>query len=616
MHPLKVVQPTGLAEIVEARLRGAGSPWRDLLVALSIAVLVGCGGSSSGGSDDDDDVDDDETVDEQELSAVTGNATKGPLVDADVTVFMLDTADDTLRGEEVATGITNEQAVIEVELEEDLEGLLLVEVNANADTTDLTTGQAPVLSRLSTVTEAQDWLEGQPVYATPLSHLAVEIAIRNIGGEDVGRAQTRSALARAQTAVRETMGFGLLVDAEGEPIDLFSTAPVLTNDAVDDETRQRTLRYRKASEAVAAVMAELSGSTEAADIEAMFDTIIDDLSTGRIDDDDLAGDLETTDPEGLPIPNDPDGRTVAETRDIVNEEREQVGADSEDVEDLEADDDEPSQAAQRDSGLTTEDLAGGVTELTLAVAPDGGGEVSTRDGDQVDTSTYEVGVDDTVTVTAAAAEDFAFVRWTDNGEQVSTSEAFRFTVQEDGHDLTAEFSGGLSLMADPSDGGLPSGEGQFEPGEAVTVEANPHEGFSFDAWVERQDGMFVTPSVADDVEDAEAESFTFEMPTEPLVLFALYDFTAATVNEVEYGSIEREGTFSDGEDVTLTAVPNPGFVFLEWRNADDQSFVSDDAELTFEFSEGDEFIAVFEAEPTTAVWDDFEWDDGSTWAGD
>lgn len=527
MHPENENQPAGLSGA-----RGVGAQWWRapgwaLPVALGLAVLAGCGGSSSGGGGSNDDSGDDAASAE----TVEGNATKGPLANADVTVFRLDPTADDLRGEQVATGDTDDQARIRAELPGDADGLVVVAVQANDGTTDLTTGEAPVLSRLSSVTDAGDWLDGEPVYATPLSHMAVEIAARNVP-DDAGRGRTGSALARAQEAVRATVGFGLLEDADGEPIDLFATAPILTDDATDAEDRRRTLRYRKASEAVAAVMAEIAGSSEAGDIQALFDDVIEDLSSGRIDDDDVGSQLESTDPESLPIPNEPDGRTIAETRDIVNEEREAVGT-SDDGNELTADDDEPAEPAQRDSGLTSEDLAGAIVELTLSASPAAGGSPATSDGDPLDDGIFEVGVGDT-----------------------------------------------------------------------VTVEANPSSGYALDAWV---DESLVEQSVD--------EAFSVEVPDEPFELTAQYVVTAAEPDDTEAGSVEVDGTFEDGEEVTVTAVPSSGYTFVEWQDADGNQ-VSTDAEHTFTYEDGDQLTAVFELDGEVAVWGDFAWDDGSVWAAE
>jgi len=577
---------------------------KPLTVLLCLLFITAC--SSSDG-------DSTPTEDPTDTQTVAGNATKGPLANADVTVFELDTGSEDLLGTEIASGVTDSQAKIAVDLPVDTEGLLVVRVTANEDTTDLTTGQPPVLSRLSTIAEASEWLAGQPVYATPLSHMAVQITASNIGGDgDISNAQIRSSLARAQRVVRNTVGFGLLDDATDEngPIDLFRTAPVLTNDAVDASARLRTLRYRKASEAIAAVIANISGSTETTVIETLFDSLTDDLADGRVDDTDLANSLETAQPESLPIPNAPDNQTVGDTLTIINTERTAVGVDNDEVENLASADDEISQSGTADSGLTSTDIAGEVAEVSLEAAPGGAGDLALTGGEATEPFVFEVGVDDEITVTASATEGFAFSRWTESGVQQSLQSSYTFTV-EGNTALVAEFAASLGIQADPPTGGSPSaGQGFFDPGSSVTLAANAAPGFEFFAWVDvngERPGVF-----------AENENLltpaTFTMPDTPLNLIAVYEFIALAEPDTEQGEVTR--TFDENGNVFLTATPQAGFVFAQWVDQDGvilgtqrEDFQVDLAGLDAESVITAEFV---EAPAQTAAWGQFNWGE-ATW---
>ena len=606
MHPEMKVNATILRPHGDAAYGQSFSLFKSLMVLLCLLFVTAC----SGGSSDGGQAIEDEPTDVQTLG---GNATKGPLANADVTVFALDTSAEDLLGVEIASGVTDEQAKIAVDLPVDTEGLLVVTVTANADTTDLTTDQAPVLTRLSTIALASEWLAGQPVYATPLSHMAVRIAAGNIGGSsDISTAQIRSSLARAQRVVRSTVGFGLLDDAADEsgPINLFSTAPVLTNDATDASTRQRTLRYRKASEAITAVISDISGSTETAEIETLFDSLTDDLADGRVNDSELAGELETAQPETLPIPNAPDNQTVGDTRTIINTERTAVGADNTDVEDLAAADDEISQNGSADSGLTSTEIAGEVAELSLEAAPGAAGTLALAGGEATQALTFEVGVDDEVTVTASASEGFAFARWTESDVEQSLQSSYSFTV-EGNRTLVAEFTAGLGLQADPPTGGSPSaGQDFFEPGATVTLTASPAPGFDFFAWV---DGTGERPNVFAEDEDLLTPA-TFTMPEAPLNLIAMYEFTALREPDTAQGEVSR--TFDDEGNVLLTANPQPGFIFTQWVDQNGtvlgtqrEDFQVDLSGLDAESQITAEFI---EAPAETAVWGQFNWGE-SVW---
>jgi Divergent InlB B-repeat domain len=584
-----------------ARMGRFLSFFKPLTVLVCLLFIAGCsGGGGDGGSSSPDD-----PIDTQTLG---GNATKGPLANADVEVFALDASAGDLRGTAIASGVTNAQARIAVDLPVNTSGLLVVAVTANANTTDLTTGQSPVLTRLSTIAVASEWLNGQPVYATPLSHMAVEIAASNIGGSpDVSVAQIRSALARAQRVVRSTVGFGLLDDAtdpEG-PINLFSTAPILTNAAVDAGTRQRTLRYRKATEAIAAVLADISGSTETEAIETLFDSLTDDLADGRVDDSTLASDLSAAQPEALPIPNAIDNQTVGDTLNIVNSEKTAVGVDNTEVADLVEADDEFSQSANTDSGLTSADLVGEVAQLTLEATPGAAGTLTLTGGEATQPLVFEVGVDDEVTVTASPAEGFAFARWAEGGAAQSQQTSYTFTVDASST-LVAEFSAGVVVQADPQTGGAPSaGQAFFEPGATVTLTASPATGFEFFAWVDAE-GM--RPEVfAEGANEVTPASFT--MPPTPLSLIAVYQFSAITDPDPAQGEISRR--FDEDGNVLLTAIPQAGFVFVQWTDQTGTvlSTQREDFQIDLAAIDGDsQIVAEFaEAPLESAIWGQFNW---------
>lgn len=603
MRPEIIMNPFILRLTGDARPGRSRSLFKPLMILLCLLFITAC--SSDSGSGSNDGGDGGSNVDAQ---SVGGNATKGPLANADVAVFALDTSADNLQGAEIATGATDDQANIAVNLPVDTTGLLVVTVTANASTTDLTTGQPPVLTRLSTIAVASEWLGGLPVYATPLSHMAVRIAASNIGGNaDISAAQTRSALARAQRVVRNTVGFGLLDDAADPdgPIDLFSTAPILTNDSVDAISRKRTLRYRKATEAVAAVIADISGSTETEAIETLFDSLTDDLADGRVDDAELANDLEAAQPETLPIPNAPNNQTVGNTLAIVNSERTALGVDNDQVEDLDGTDDEVSQNATADSGLTSTELAGEVAQLSLEATPGAAGTLALEGGEDTQTLVFEVGADEEVTVTASASADFTFARWSEGGVEQSTEPSYTFTVEAD-TTLVAEFAASLVVQSDPVSGGspLPSQE-FFEPGETVTLNANPATGFEFFAWAD-SDGE--RPAVFAEGEDLLTPA-SFTMPGNPLNLIAVYQFTAVAETDAAQGDVSR--TFDEDGNVLLTATPQAGFTFVQWTDQNGATLGTQREDFQVDLAGLDadsQIIAEFtETPPETAVWGQFNW---------
>ncbi len=115
--------------------------------------------------------------------------------------------------------------------------------------------------------------------------------------------------------------------------------------------------------------------------------------------------------------------------------------------------------------------------ITATSNPEEGGTVSGA-------GAYDNGA--TCTLTAAPNEHFAFVNWTKDGQQVSTSASYTFTVTE-AADYVANFelnSYDITATANPDGGGTVTGSGTYGYGEAATLTAMANEGYSFQNWTE------------------------------------------------------------------------------------------------------------------------------------
>lgn len=88
------------------------------------------------------------------------------------------------------------------------------------------------------------------------------------------------------------------------------------------------------------------------------------------------------------------------------------------------------------------------------------------------------------TVTATANNGYTFVKWTENGEQVSTEANYTFTVAGN-RTLVAEFqiqSYTISATANPMEGGTVSGAGTYEYGTTCTLTATANYEYAFVKW--------------------------------------------------------------------------------------------------------------------------------------
>lgn len=226
------------------------------LLTLS-AILAACG-SSSGGSADADEA--------SGVTAASGAGVKGPLVGAMVMAYKLDTLRADLKGELVAQGSTNSTAQLQLDIPDEFaaQGPFLVEYSGGSELG----GSTPVIERLTTILTSAQLVNNTPVYATPLSTLAIEHAAAiadkidgpttdpltdDLAGDNDGVVSANeflSALTVSARNIKSTLGLGLL----DEDIDLFSTSPLLGSNS----DPQDTLAIRTANEVFAAIVKSMN----------------------------------------------------------------------------------------------------------------------------------------------------------------------------------------------------------------------------------------------------------------------------------------------------------------------------------------------------------------------
>ena len=302
-----------------------------LLIAGVSVMLAACG--NGGGSDSDAPPPSGPDADE---FSVAGVPVKGPLANAELTLYTIDPAAADLKGRLIGSGVTNANAQIE-DLSINrrrLDTVFLVEISSNEDTVDLTSGDAPeipVLRTLLFMPGAGDVLAQAksvpPVYATPLSTFTIDIMAALLAS---GAAEDfASAKSTAEDIVRNAFGLGIL-----DGIDLFATAPVLSD--AQGQSQTATLNLRTASEVFAAIIVELRDAGSATTdniIKALavdiLDSKIDGLDAGSPLAD-LADIFAITDlvtplaPENLLIPGT--NLLVSEIVDVLADEVDDLGS--------------------------------------------------------------------------------------------------------------------------------------------------------------------------------------------------------------------------------------------------------------------------------------------------
>lgn len=326
-------------------------------------------------------------------ASLDGGGVDGPLAFAIVTLYEIDvTASDFKSATPLGEGTTTATATITGIDKPAADGApYLLEFTANADTKDLTACSdgdnsgsidvateclAPVVGTLRTIVTAEMLNSDNAVYATLLTTMATDLAIKNADFDgdndsngsllDVGDqprwgdrdgdgnidtdlgdgtktvAELLSALPVAAAQVKSTVGFGL-----GAETDIFTTPPILNGDTDTAEEQEQVAAYRSAVQALASVVDQLSDAVGGAEPSDVLTVMTEDLADGEIDgevdgtasdlfdgDGDGIGDaagadaalqLLEQDPASLPVPNDPDGRTVGDMSAILISEIEDTG---------------------------------------------------------------------------------------------------------------------------------------------------------------------------------------------------------------------------------------------------------------------------------------------------
>ncbi len=192
--------------------------------------------------------------------------------------------------------------------------------------------------------------------------------------------------------------------------------------------------------------------------------------------------------------------------------------------------------------------------LTLVANPEAGGIV-------LGAGIYNFG--DQVNIYSFPNTGYTFISWTDiNGNIISTNPATIITMPAGNHTLIANFgliNYTLTLIANPSAGGIVTGAGNYNYGSIVNINAVPNAGYSFVNWTNLNGNIISTDPSA-----------TISMPSNNLTLIANFQPISYTLtliaNPSAGGTVAGAGNYNYGNIVNINAIPNAGYVFVNWTN--------------------------------------------------
>ncbi|MGB4206057.1 MAG: InlB B-repeat-containing protein, partial [Bacteroidales bacterium] len=192
--------------------------------------------------------------------------------------------------------------------------------------------------------------------------------------------------------------------------------------------------------------------------------------------------------------------------------------------------------------------------LTLVANPEAGGIV-------LGAGIYNFG--DEVNIYSFPNTGYTFASWTDiNGNIISTNPATVIIMPAGNLTLFANFElidYTLTLIANPSAGGIVTGAGNYNYGSIVNINAVPNAGYSFVNWTNLNGNIISTDPSA-----------TILMPSNNLTLIAnfqpnTYNLTLIA-NPSAGGTVTGAGNYSYGSIINIIAVPNAGYTFVNWTN--------------------------------------------------
>ncbi len=213
--------------------------------------------------------------------------------------------------------------------------------------------------------------------------------------------------------------------------------------------------------------------------------------------------------------------------------------------------------------------------VSVSANPSNGGSVSGG-------GTYNYG--QSCSVHATTATGYTFINWTENGNQVSSQADFTFTV-ENNRSLVANFSSQsyiITASADPEEGGVVTGSGGYDFGDACTLTATTNTGYSFVNWTKNGTEVSTNPTY----------SFTVTESATYVAHFSINNYMInATTDPIEGGTVTGAGNYDHGASCTLTATANENYEFINWTK--NGIVVSTDANYTFMVTASEDFVAHF-----------------------
>ena len=240
------------------------------------------------------------------------------------------------------------------------------------------------------------------------------------------------------------------------------------------------------------------------------------------------------------------------------------------------------------------EFAGATYTINVSAKPSETGQVTGG-------GTYYQG--DIVSLQTSPAQGYYFLRWMEGNNQVSVRNPYLFTASAD-RNLTAEFAPEwwnddnsnkservlISSIAQPLNLGVILGQGYYQAGETVVLQAIPNQGAEFVGWLENGQLLLnQNQQIAGPVLEFTATGNRYIQA----LFFARQYQVVVDANPVNAGitTVSKNGFFYGGDFATVTAMSNNGYRFINWTQGTNQ--ISARSSLGFTVNEDTNLTATF-----------------------
>jgi len=174
---------------------------------------------------------------------------------------------------------------------------------------------------------------------------------------------------------------------------------------------------------------------------------------------------------------------------------------------------------------------------------------SENEGEFFGEGTYFDG--ESVSLAVLPHTDYKFLHWESEGNQFFEN-PWTFTADQN-LSVTAKFEDRHQISISSDHDGEFLGEGRYFIGDSVTLEVTPRYGYRFSYWETNGNQFFENPWTFNSTGDLAVK-----------VIFELLPKYSLNLSHTNGGTTSGGGSFPEGENVSINATPEGGYLFYQW----------------------------------------------------